>query len=194
MNLTFPNLQPSLQSHRIREDTIRSPIRKTTQPAAKKFWIICSIRAGSTRAAHDEALADDVYSRIQNVNTRIEETNTVNSYFVDALSEQLIEDLTSEDGLGYSQTQAENALYSGGLTIYSTQNLTMQNICDEELNDDNNYPANIDWGVDYALTVYHTDGSVDNYSAGHLKQFGADQYGDDEGLLFGSQEAAQEKN
>ena len=99
---------------------------------------------------HDEALADDVYSRIQNVNTRIEETNTVNSYFVDALSEQLIEDLTSKDGLGYSQTQAENALYSGGLTIYSTQNLTMQNICDEELNDDNNYPANIDWGVDYA--------------------------------------------
>ena len=56
------------------------------------------------QAAHDEALADDVYSRIQNVNTRIEETNTVNSYFVDALSEQLIEDLTSEDGLGYSQT------------------------------------------------------------------------------------------
>ena len=183
MNLTFPNLQPSLQSHRIREDTIRSPIRKTTQPAAKKFWIICSIRLDRP-GCHDEALADDVYSRIQNVNTRIEETNTVNSYFVDALSEQLIEDLTSEDGLGYSQTQAENALYSGGLTIYSTQNLTMQNICDEELNDDNNYPANIDWGVDYALTVYHTDGSVDNYSAGHLKQFGADQYGDDEGLLL----------
>ena len=145
------------------------------------------------QAAHDEALADDVYSRIQNVNTRIEESSTVNSYFVDALSEQLIEDLTSEDGLGYSQTQAENALYSGGLTIYSTQNLTMQNICDEELNDDNNYPANIDWGIDYALTIYHTDGSVDNYSAGHLKQFGADVYNDDEGLLFGSQEAAQER-
>ena len=145
------------------------------------------------QAAHDEALADDVYSRIQNVNTRIEESSTVNSYFVDALSEQLIEDLTSKDGLGYSQTQAENALYSGGLTIYSTQNLTMQNICDEELNDDNNYPANIDWGIDYALTIYHTDGSVDNYSAGHLKQFGADVYNDDEGLLFGSQEAAQER-
>ena len=145
------------------------------------------------QTAHDEALADDVYSRIQNVNTRIEESSNVNSYFVDALSEQLIEDLTSKDGLGYSQTQAENALYSGGLTIYSTQNLTMQNICDEELNDDNNYPANIDWGIDYALTIYHTDGSVDNYSAGHLKQFGADVYNDDEGLLFGSQEAAQER-
>ena len=145
------------------------------------------------QTAHDEALADDVYSRIQNVNTRIEESSTVNSYFVDALSEQLIEDLTSKDGLGYSQTQAENALYSGGLTIYSTQNLTMQNICDEELNDDNNYPANIDWGIDYALTIYHTDSSVDNYSAGHLKQFGADVYNDDEGLLFGSQEAAQER-
>ena len=72
MNLTFPNLQPSLQSHRIREDTIRLPIRKTTQPAAKVLdnmldqgWI--------DQAAHDEALADDVYSRIQNVNTRIEE-------------------------------------------------------------------------------------------------------------------------
>lgn len=143
------------------------------------------------QTAYDEALADDVYSRIQTVNTQIKESTTINSYFVDALSEQLIDDLTSQDGLGYSQTQAENAVYSGGLTIYSTQNLTIQNICDEELNDDSNFPSNVEWGVDYALTITRADGSVENYSSGHLRKFGATEYNDDQGLLFSSQEAAQ---
>ena len=82
---------------------------------------------------YDEALADDVYARIQTTNTASQADNTY-SYFVDALAQQVIQDL--KDQLGYTDTQAYNAVYSGGLSIYSTQNQTMQQICDEEANDD----------------------------------------------------------
>ena len=83
-------------------------------------------------------MADDVYARIQSVNGTIGEDSPY-SYFIDALSEQVIDDLISR--LGYTESQAYNALYSGGLTIYSTQNMAMQKICDEEMNEDSNYPG-----------------------------------------------------
>ena len=70
------------------------------------------------QAAYDEAMADDVYSRIQTVNNEVVQ-DTPYSYFVDALSEQVVSDLM--DRLGYSETQAYNALYTGGLSIYSTE-------------------------------------------------------------------------
>ena len=142
------------------------------------------------QTAYDEAMADDVYARIQTVNTQILEESNITSYFNDALVEQLMEDLTSPDGLGYSDTQAYNAIYGSGLTIFSTQNLTIQKICEEELCKDSNFPSTIEWGVDYALTIYRADGSQENYSSGHLKKFGAEQYNDSQGRLFSSQEAA----
>lgn len=142
---------------------------------------------------YDEAMADDVYSRIQTVNTKIQETSSVMSYFNDALVEQLMEDMTDPDGLGYTTTQAANAIYSGGLTIYSTQNVTMQKIAEKELQNDDNFPANIDWGLDYALTITRADGTQENYSTGHVKQFGAEKYNDSEGHLFSSQEAAKKR-
>ena len=80
-------------------------------------------------------MADDVYSRIQTVNTTMA-ADTSYSYFVDALIEQVMENLQPQ--LGYTETQAYNAVYSGGLSIYSTQNLAMQQICDEEMNNDAN--------------------------------------------------------
>ena len=40
------------------------------------------------QAAYDEAMADDVYARIQTVNSEIGQ-DSPNSYFVDALSEQV---------------------------------------------------------------------------------------------------------
>ena len=63
---------------------------------------------------YDEALADDVYARIQTTNTASQADNTY-SYFVDALAQQVIQDL--KDQLGYTDTQAYNAVYSGGLSI-----------------------------------------------------------------------------
>lgn len=143
-----------------------------------------------TQEEYDEAEADDVYARIQTVNTEVLAENNITSYFNDALTEQLMDDLRSEKGLNYSDTQAYNALYGSGLTIFSTQNVTIQNICEQELSDDSNFPSKVEWGVDYALTITRADGTQDNYSAGHLKNFGAENYNDDQGRLFSSQDAA----
>ena len=145
------------------------------------------------QAQYDEALNDDVYARIQDTNVKFQENSNITSYFNDALTEQLMKDMTSPDGLGYTDTQAYNAIYGGGLSIYSTQNLTIQNICDEELNNDANFPRKIEWGLHYALTVTHPDGSQDNYNDGHVKIFGKNQYGDKQGRLFSSKEAAQKR-
>ena len=66
-----------------------------------------------TREEWDEALADDVYSRIQDVNTVVIESSSPYSYFVDELIRQVSSDLQTE--LGYTEAQAKNKLYSGGL-------------------------------------------------------------------------------
>lgn len=140
-----------------------------------------------SQEAHDEALADDVYARIQNVNTNITQNTTPQSYFVDALTEQILTDLEDPDvGLGYSETQAYNTLYKGGLSIYSTQDLEIQGICDQVLNDDSNYPYKVQYGLSYALTVTRADRTQENYSSGHIKQFRNMKYG----LTFDSEEQA----
>ena len=140
-----------------------------------------------SQEAHDEALADDVYARIQNVNTNITQNTIPQSYFVDALTEQILTDLEDPDvGLGYSETQAYNTLYKGGLSIYSTQDLEIQGICDQVLNDDSNYPYKVQYGLSYALTVTRADGTQENYSSGHIKQFRNMKYG----LTFDSEEQA----
>lgn len=140
-----------------------------------------------TEKAYNKAMKDKVYARIQKVNKKSTDNNAT-SYFVDALSDQVIHDLKEQ--LGYTDAQAYNALYSGGLSIYSTQNKKMQTICDEEMNKDSNYPGLIEYGLDYALTVTRADGSVKNYSSGHIKKFAQQRYGKTQGLLYSSKDEA----
>lgn len=99
---------------------------------------------------YEEALADDVYTRIQSVNSNISTSNSSSSYFVDALLEQVVEDLIELKG--YSETQAYNAVYSGGLKIYSTQDTRIQTICETEMASDKNYTHHkvyINWYIKY---------------------------------------------
>ena len=110
---------------------------------------------------YEEALADDVYSRIQQVNVEYVDTNP-NSYFVDALIDQVVQDLVEKKG--YTDTQAYKAIYNSGLTIESTQNMTMQQICDEEANNPDNYSGDIEYSFSYRLTVNKADGTTKNYS------------------------------
>lgn len=140
------------------------------------------------KAAHDEAMADDVYTRIQTVNSAIV-ADSPNSYFIDALSSQVMDDLQTQ--LNYSKTKAYNAVYGGGLSIYSTQNLAYQGICDEEMNKDSNYPWKIEYGLDYALTITRADGSIENYGSSDIRNFTKTYLGKEYGLVFSSPEEAQ---
>ncbi|MCR4998679.1 MAG: PBP1A family penicillin-binding protein [Lachnospiraceae bacterium] len=112
-----------------------------------------------TQAQYDHAMDDDVYSRIQVVNSQVTSTST--SYFVDALTDQVIDDLMEQKG--YTETQAYQKLYSGGLEIYSTQDPAIQNILDEEISNEDNYSLT-KHSFSYRLTVTKADGSTKNYS------------------------------
>lgn len=113
-----------------------------------------------TQAEYDSAMADDVYSRIQIVNEEVEDS-LVNTYFVDALTDDVMNDLLAA---GYNETQAFTLLYSGGLEIYSTQDPHIQAICDEVFSNEENYPANTRWYLNYALTVKKANGEFENHS------------------------------
>lgn len=114
-----------------------------------------------TQSEHDEALADNVYERIQLVNVENADDN-INSYFVDELTDQVIEDLIEKKG--YTETQAYKALYQGGLTIYSTQDSSIQKICDEEVNNLDNYGFDPKVSFSYRVSIQSADGTVSNYS------------------------------
>ena len=110
----------------------------------------------------EEALADNVYKRIKKVNTKkTEQSAHINSYFVDELTNQVIEDLQTIKG--YTEAEAYKALYNSGLTIFSTQDPAIQAICDEEINNLENYPSAPQVSFNYRLTVQKADGSVANY-------------------------------
>lgn len=113
------------------------------------------------QAAYDTAMEDNVYDRIQIVDSETASDN-INSYFVDALTEQVIDDLMEVKG--YTETQAYKALYEGGLTIYSTQDPSIQQICDEEVNNADNYGSETKYSCSYRLTIQKADGTYQNYS------------------------------
>ena len=123
-----------------------------------------------TQEQYDDALADDVYSRIQAAQVENSSTeNTVYTYFEDELTDQIINDLMNIKG--YTKTQATNLLYSGGLKVYTTQDSTIQNILDEEYSDPSNYPDTVQYELDYALTVTDPDGNQVNYSKEMLQLY-----------------------
>ncbi len=114
-----------------------------------------------SQAEYDEALADNVYERIQLVNIEASDTE-INSYFVDAMTDVVMQDLIDE--LGYTETQAYKALYQGGLVIESTQDPSIQAICDEEINNLDNYAGDPKVSFSYRVSIQSPDGSVKHYS------------------------------
>lgn len=143
-----------------------------------------------TEEQYQVALSDEVYLRIQNVNEEIAD-RTVYSYFVDELTEQVIDALMEEKG--YTETQAYNALYRGGLQIYTTQDMRIQQICDEEFANEGNFPRGSQVSLTYRLTVTRADGSVENFGESTMQKYFKEQGEDDFDLLFPSKDAAVEK-
>lgn len=142
-----------------------------------------------TQDQYDEALADDVYSRIQAAQEKNSSTeNTVYTYFEDELTDQIINDLMNIKG--YTKKQATNLLYSGGLKVYTTQDSKIQNILDEEYADPSNYPDTVQYELDYALTVTDPDGNQVNYSKEMLQLYFQNENPDFD-LLFDSPEEGQ---
>ena len=143
-----------------------------------------------TKDEYDEAMADNVYDRISETasNTTASKPYT---YFIDAVINQVVDDLVTEKS--YTETQAYNLLYSGGLTVNVTQDADIQAICDDEVANVGDYlNGDTEYGLDYALTIHRADGSSENYSKEQLASYIQTAWGYDTPLLYGSEEAAQE--
>ena len=134
----------------------------------------------------EEALADDVYSRIQIADSENEDTS-VNTYFVDALVDDVMEDLIAS---GYNETQAFTLLYSGGLKIYSTQDPKIQKICDNAFADESNFPANTKWYLNYELTIDRANGDRENVSTEMFRSYWRENRSSSYNLIYTSQEEA----
>ena len=135
---------------------------------------------------YDTAMEDPVYDRILQTAAVTEDT-TPYSYFTDAMIQQIIQDLIDEKG--YTETQAYTQLYTGGLTIKSTQDLSIQQICDEVVADESLYPA-AEYGLEYALTIHRADGTAENYSKENLGTYIRNTYNDSNPLVFSSEDEA----
>ena len=124
-----------------------------------------------TKKEYETAMSDDVYGRIKKANEN-QPADTVYSYFVDALIEDVLNDLI--DKKGYSESDAYKMIYQGGLTIISTQNMDMQTICDEEANDPDNYPSDAKYSkcpfeLEFQSTTYKLSYLLANSSILSLK-------------------------
>ncbi len=139
-----------------------------------------------TEAQYQEALVDNVYDRIA-VQSETTTTEEPYSYFVDETIVQLKKDLMEQKG--YTEVQANNAIYSGGLRIYTTQDSEIQAIMDEEFQNEENYPDTITYALDWAMTVQSEDGTQQNYSREMLQLYFRD-FDADFDLLFDSEEEA----
>ena len=136
-----------------------------------------------------KAEEDDVYTRIQEVNIKKQvEDNKINSYFVDALQTQILQDL--QDDAGKTEEEAYALLYSGGLKIYSTLDPDIQAICDRECSEDSgNFPENVKYILSYKLSVINEDGTTSNYDSNSLANWLAEQDWDAD-LMYSSKDNA----
>lgn len=135
---------------------------------------------------YDEAKADDVYSRIAEVNEITKDKEVIYTWFEDAAIDQVLKDL--QEKLGYTSAEANTALYSGGLQIYLTQNRHIQDIVDRYYNDDDNFPST-EYRLHWALTYKDEDGQEVNIDENSLQSY----YGkDDCDLLYDNKDQAKQ--
>ena len=107
---------------------------------------------------------------------------------MDALTDDVLEDLVAA---GYNETQAYTLLYTGGLKIYSTQDPAIQAICDEVFSNEENYPANVKWQLNYELTIEKPNGELENHSTEMYQSYYKEQ-DRNFNLLYTSKEEAEE--
>lgn len=109
-----------------------------------------------------EAENDDVYSRIYSSSVDNSEltssTSTIHSYFVDALFDQISQDLQNKYNM--SATQANYIIYNAGLEITSTIDTNMQKIVDAEYLNESNFPTNIKYKLEATYVVSIEDSTT----------------------------------
>ena len=168
-----------------------NPILYPEQNAKRRKMVLdAMLKQGYiTPKQYDEAMADDVYDRISEHNSGFE--TSMNSYFVDSVIDDVFNDLVNVKG--YSESDAYKAIYQGGLTIKSTQNLDIQKICDEEVANASNYEVGTKYSFILSFQVKKADGSLKTYTnQTMLSYYKAKNKNQDYSINYSSEEACRD--
>ena len=141
-----------------------------------------------TKEQHEEAVADDVYARIQNVHSS--KGSSVYSYYTDALIPEIMDDLMTQKG--YSYTQAYNLVYRGGLSIYSCEDSKLQKYAESLVNDPERWNNEYEILVSYRFQIRDDHGTLSSYNENGMLEYMKKTKGDSASLIFTSDEAADE--
>ncbi len=168
-----------------------NPIRHPDNNKTRQRTVLSRMNAQGyiTKEEMEEALADPVYERIAEAQETSGTVETVYSYFVDELTEQIREDLMTR--LSLTKEEASAMLYSGGLRIYTTQDPAIQAICDEEFLNENNYPEKTRYSIEWAFSVQKENGETVHYSKEMLRAYYRETEDPEYELLYGTAEEAQ---
>ncbi|WP_105619386.1 transglycosylase domain-containing protein [Vallitalea okinawensis] len=113
-----------------------------------------------TNSDYQIAKAEEVYKSIQIITDESEGKNSFNSYYIDAVIEQVIGDLVD---LGYSESTATDMIYRHGLEIYTTQDQDIQNTMETAMLNEELFPEEDFWvQLDYRLSIQHENGDVEH--------------------------------
>lgn len=114
----------------VAEPVVYNPVTNQSENNIRRKTVLKSMldMGAISESEYEDALGDDVYLRIENGKHKGQK-KTEYSYYVDAVLEQVLQDMKVQ--LGYTQTQAYNTLYRSGVKIYTCQDTGMQEICDE---------------------------------------------------------------
>ncbi|MDO7206175.1 hypothetical protein Q5M85_20890 [Paraclostridium bifermentans] len=86
-----------------------------------------------SRSEYDKAIKEDIKI---NVGEDVESKNS--SYFNSLVKKDVVKALVKE---GYTEDEAKDMLYNGGLRIHSTIDSDMQNVVEKEYEDGSNFPG-----------------------------------------------------
>lgn len=152
-----------------------NPIFHHTRNQNKELQILMSMQDYGfiTSDQYEEAITEEVQPMAVRYNTEYVKDQKVNPFFVDLLIKTVTDDLKTE--LGYTDTQALRAIYTGGLKIYTTLDPYMQRIVDEEIEDENNYPTGTEFWPYYQLVVRHSNDTSTLYNYSDVKKWYTDR-------------------
>ncbi len=126
------------------------------------------------QSEYDKAIDEDIRSAI---NPGKRELMGITSYFADYVKTQVLNDLINKSG--YTKEEAEKQLYTGGLKIYSTMDLNMQQKVEKAYDDFGEIlvggdidkikgPILVDWSVDKNENIIGDDKKVVLYKESNL--------------------------
>ena len=135
-----------------RNPTTYNPYKNPEANAERRVYVLDKMLGLEmiSQEEHDEALADDVYARIQEVHTP-GANQEIMTWFEDVLVYQLVDDLQEQTGC--TEEEAWSRLYRGGLTIYSTEDSRLQSICEEQAAREDLFPE----GAEISLVLIDTE-------------------------------------